>query len=84
MVRHGRVLANKDSGLICRGTLPVVGFGEWWSPQDVTFGEITLGGDRLVIILSPLWDGAPDGRTGLITSQTPPRDRERVRDFFRG
>ena len=24
----------------------------------------------------------PDGRTGLITSQTPPRDRERVHNFF--
>ena len=35
------------------------------------------------MILAPLWDGAPDRRTGLITSQTPPRDRERVCNFFR-
>ena len=53
MVRHGRVLANKDRGLIHRGTLPEVGFGGWWSPQDVTFGELPLGADKLVLILSP-------------------------------
>ena len=35
MVRHGKVLANRDRGLIHRGTLPSQGFGGWWSPRDV-------------------------------------------------
>ena len=54
MVRHGKVLAKRDRGLIHRGTLPSQGFGGWWSPRDVSFGDIILGGDKLVLILAPL------------------------------
>ena len=42
-----------------------------------------MDGVQVDLLVTSLWDGAPDGRMGTIMASAPPRDRARLREFFR-
>jgi hypothetical protein len=80
---HRRVLASTDRASVHRGILRGEGFGGWWGPTDSSFGYLDIAGVRVDLIVTSLWDGAPDGRVGTILASAPARDRALLRDFFR-
>ena len=78
-----RTLASTDRASVSRCIIREDGFGGWWSPTDSSFGFLQVAGMRIDLLVTSLWDGAPDGRMGTITACAPARDRAHVRDFFR-
>ena len=48
-----------------------LGYSEAWKLQNVG------------LLVTPLWDGGPNGRVSTIVASAPPRDRAHLKDFFR-
>ena len=79
----GRVLGSTDRPFLHSSTLRTDGFGGWWGPTDASFGYLDVDGVQVDLLVTSLWDGAPDGRMGTVIASAPPRDRARLREFFR-
>lgn len=73
MVKCGSVVAAQDRHAVTKDTLHREGFGGWWNPTDHMISTFCVYGTECRLVGTSPWDGAPQGRLGLIGDEAPPQ-----------